>query len=429
MFKQLRDLFRRTEPEKEKLKHPFDDFPAWLNAREVDIQNSLSGATASSIEAIDGTLDHLAGVIDRMEKAEGAEKVHPRLRDISKKALPQFTKSMTQILSREPSGDPETFYATATDILKSALKAVKGQGKYLSSVYPDEMKEVRTTLRDLGKEVNTMTGAVARAREDRRHVEELRELHASLIRIRGEYAAASDQIEDYTRVLEEIGGAILEAGENLAALRLRPDYARGEEIQEELRRLDTQDEEVARQAASTRTTAIHVFRKAGKVAAKAGDATAAAGLDQVLDAYAAPDGADNLIDLIESLMPATLALIQQGDLALKNQEEISLFSDPDTLPAEVKETLRRKREIQEQRVALQEDYAALPGVIEEQHLTSRLSELGKEREAKAATRDRAENQRDILAASYAEESEKFSSGIDAFAGEELEVVVPDLEIP
>ncbi len=429
MFRQLRDLFRRTEPEKEILKLPFDDFPAWLDAREEDIQTNLSSATAPSMETIDGTLDHLAGAIERLEEAEGAEKVHPRLRDISKKALPQFTKSMTQILSREPSGDPEAFYATATEILKSALKAVKGQGKYLSSVYPDEMKEVRTTLRDLGREVNTMTGAVARAREDRQHVDELRELHANLIRIREEYAAASDQIQDHTRVLEEIGGAILEAQENLAALRLRPDHARGEEIQEELHRLDTQDEEVARRAASTRTTAIHIFRKAGKVAAKAGDATAAAGLDRVLDAYAAPDGAESLIDLIESLMPATLALIGQGDLTLKNQEEISLFSDPETLPAEVRETLRRKHEIQERRATLQGDYAALPGVIEEQHLTSRLTELEKEREAKVTMRNRAENQREILAASYAEESEKFSSEIDAFAGEGLEVGIPDLDIP
>ena len=68
-------------------------------------------------------------------------------------------------------------------------------------------------------------------------------------------------------------------------------------------------------------------------------------------------------------------------------------------------------------------------MIEEQHLTSRLTELEKEREAKVTMRNRAENQRELLAASYAEESEKFSSGIDAFAGEELEVVVPDLEIP
>lgn len=130
MFKRIRDLFGRTEPQKERPGLSFDDLPSWLDAREEEIRDSLSDATASSREAINAALERLGEAINRMEEAEGAEKVHPRLRDISRKALPQFTKSMTQILSRDLSGDPEAFYATATDILKSALKTVKGQGKY-----------------------------------------------------------------------------------------------------------------------------------------------------------------------------------------------------------------------------------------------------------------------------------------------------------
>jgi hypothetical protein len=431
MFKQLRNLFRRTEPQKEALVLSFDDLPGWLDAREEEIRNSLSGATAPSQEAISGTLDHLRDVVTRMETAGGEEGVHPRLRDISKKALPQFTKSMTQILSRELSGDPETFYATAADILKSALKTVRGQGKYLSSLYPDEMKEVRTTLRDLGREINAMTEAVARARTDRQQVETVRELHESLTRIREEYAAASGQVRDYAAALEKMNKEIQKTEEDLAALRLRPDYARREEIGEQIRELDTMDKEVGRQAASIRTTAIHVFRKAGKVAAKAGDGATAAAFDRILDTYTAPlpDDEDALVSQTESLMPATLALVQQGDLALKNQEEISLFSDPKTLPAEMSEILHRQKAIREQRAVLRETYDALPCVIEEQRLTARLSELQKERETKTAARDRAENQREILQASYAEESARLSPGMGALADQDVEVDVPGLVSP
>ncbi|NLA39312.1 MAG: hypothetical protein GX882_08050 [Methanomicrobiales archaeon] len=429
MFRQLRDLFRRTEPRKEGLRLSFEDLPGWLDDRGEDIQSSLSSETAPSMEAIRGALDRLGGVIDRMEEAEEAEKVHPRLRDISKKALPQFTKSMTQILSREPSGDPEAFYATAADILKSALKTVKGQGKYLSSLYPGEMKEVRAALKDLGREINAMTGAVARARGELQQVEDLREMHESLNRIREEHAAASVQARGHSKALEEMDGDIQKTAKDLTALRLRPDHAHGEEIQERIRELDVRDEEVRRQAASIRTTAIHVFRKAERVATRAGETATAAGFDQVLDAYT-PDGdADTLIGLIESMMPATLALIRQGDLALKNQEEIALFSDPDTLPSSIRETLYQRREIEEQCAALREAHAALPVVIEEERLIARLSGLEKEREAKAAMLDRAYNQQEILASSYAEERERLRPGVGALAGEDVEVSVPDLAPP
>ncbi len=428
MFKRIRDLFGRTEPQKERPELSFDDLPSWLDVREEEIRDGLSDATAPSREAINTALGHLGEAIDRMEEAEGAEKVHPRLRDISRKALPQFTKSMTQILSRDLSGDPEAFYTTATDMLKSALKTVKGQGKYLSSLYPDEMKAVRAAIRDLGRAINPMTEAVARAQNDRRQMEDIRERYESLIRIREEYAAASEQARDYGTALEGVGGEIQGIEDGLAALRLRPEYARKEETLKRIQELDSAAEEVKRQAASIRTTALHVFRKAGKVAAKAGGDAAVADFDQVLDAYTSPlpEEEDGLAGLTELMMPTALALIQQGDLVLKNQEEIALFSDPDTLPAELREVIHRRKDIQGQHAALQETYASLPVVIEEQRLTARLSELQRERETKGAARDRAESQQEILETSYAEGREKLRG---VLADQDVEVDIPDLSSP
>lgn len=431
MFKQLRDLFRRTEPEEESLKLSFDGIPAWLDAHAEEMGRELSDSTAPSREAICGTLERLREAVARMETAEGDEEVHPRLRDISRKALPRFTKSMAQILSREPSGDTEAFYATAAETLKSALKALKGQGKYLSSFYPDEMKEVRTAVKDLGREINTMTEAVGRARTGRQQTEDVRESYEALSRIREEYTAAAAQVRDLEAAVAEADRAIRKAEEDLAALKSHPDHARQQEIEEWLRELDAADEENGREFASLRTPAVHVFRKAGKVAEKAGDGAAAAAIGRVLDAYAGshPDDGEDTVGLTEAVMPATLAMIRQGDLALKNQDEVRLFSDPDTLPAGMRRVLSRQREIREQRAALQETRAALPGVIEGQRLTATLAELRREREVKAAARTRVENQLETLQASYAGESENFRSRTAALAGRDVEVDVPDLPHP
>ncbi len=431
MFKQLRDLFRRTEPVEENLKLSRDGLPVWLDAREEEIGTDLSDATGPSREAISGTLDHLREAVARMETAQGDEEVHPRLRDISKKALPGFTKSMAQILSREPSGDPEAFYATAAEILKGSLKALKGQGKYLSSVYPDEMKEVRTAVKDLGREVNTMTEALARARAGRQQVKDVRESYESLARLREEYAAADYQVRNLGATITEAERAIRKTEEDLAALKLHPDHARQQEIEERIRELDAMDEETGRELVALRTPAVHVFRKAGKVAEKAGDGVAAAAIGRVLDAYTGslPDDGEDPVALTEAVMPATLAMIRRGDLPLKNQDEVRLFSDPDTLPAGMRRVLHRQREVREQRAALQETRAALPGVIDEQRLTTALAELKREREAKAAARARAESQRETAQAAYAGECEILRSRAAALAGRDVEVDVPDLPTP
>ena len=93
MFNRLRDLFKKTEPVEETLAFSFDDLPGWLGAREEEIDSGLLDTTAPSREAITGALERLREVIARMEAADADETTHPRLRDISKKALPQFTKS------------------------------------------------------------------------------------------------------------------------------------------------------------------------------------------------------------------------------------------------------------------------------------------------------------------------------------------------
>jgi hypothetical protein len=431
MFKQLRDLFRRAEPAEETLELSFDALPAWLDAREEEIENDLLNTTAPSREAIAGALESLRGVVARMETAEGAEEVPPRLRDISKKALPGFTKSMAQILAREPSGDPEAFYAVAAEILKNAIRAVKGQGKYLSALYPDEMKEVRTGVRDLGREINTMTEVIARVRADRQDVTVARESYASLLRVREEYPAASARVLESGTALGEAERGRKEAEESLAALRVRPEYGRLQEVDGQLRDLDAAIEEAGRELAALRASAVHVFRKAEKVAAKAGEADAARAVERALNACTGSlmDGREDPIGLTVAAMPPILAMIGRGDLLLKNQDEVRLFSDPDTLPEAMRRALHREQELAGRRAALQESRAALPAVVEEERLTKRLSELARERDAAVSAKDRAERQQETLRATYAAEREHLRSAAAALAGRGVEVEVPDLPPP
>ena len=148
MFNRLRDLFKKTEPVEETLAFSFDDLPGWLGAREEEIDSGLLDATAPSREAITGALERLRGGLPGWRRQMQMRRSTPDSGYIEEGA-PQFTKSMAQILSREPSGAGDLLCHRRRD-LKSALKAMKGQ-ESLSSSYPDEMKEVRTAVRDLGR--------------------------------------------------------------------------------------------------------------------------------------------------------------------------------------------------------------------------------------------------------------------------------------
>lgn len=413
MFKQLRDLFHRAEPEEEHPELSFDGIPSWLDSREEEIARGLEAATASSRDAISATLVSLREAVARMETAETDDDTHPRLRDISRKTLPGFTRSMSQILSREPSGDPETFYATAAEILKGVLKTMRGQGKYLSSVYPGEVRELRDAVRDLGREVNAMTEAIGRARERREQVEGVREAYEAIVRIRDDYAAVSANLRDQAAAIGELEDAIRKAGEGLAALRDHPDYARKIEREERIREIRAEEEMVGREIGSLRSTAAHILRKAGKVAERSGDRAAVAAISLAVEAE----------EGIEAAMPVVLDMVRRGDLALKNQEEIRLFSDPETLPAALRDAIERGRDLEMERKKEEAALAALQVVVEEERLRAALPDLQKRCEAAIAAKARAENRLESLRAEYARECENLRSRMTGF---EARVTIVDL---
>ena len=163
------------------------------------------------------------------------------------------------------------------------------------------------------------------------------------------------------------------------------------------------------------------------MAEKAGDSAAAASIDRALDAYV--DDEQDPVGPTEAAMPAVLAMIRQEELPLKNQDELRLFSDAETLPAAMKQALEKQRDVRMMRAAEQESLAALPVVVEEQRLATALPGLRREAEVKAAAKARAESQRETLQTSYAVETEKLRSRTAALADRDVEVEIPDLPSP
>jgi hypothetical protein len=431
MFRRVRDLFKKDELLHEELELDLDQVSGWLGDREDAIRTDLAESTAPARQGVSDAIERLRLVIGRMSPEDGDAAVHPRLKDISRKTLPQFTRSMNQILSRDLAGDPETFYATAADILKGAIRMVQGQGKYLASLYPDEMKEVREGIRVLGREVNSMTETIGRAREDLKQISDIRELSESLSRNRAEYASSYDQFAAYETTLLEESRAIEAIEEKLAAMHEHPEYPVRQELEARIRDLNARRGEIDRRAASVISTAHHVFRKAEKVAEKAGDKQAVAALHRILDAYAGsiPEQDDEVRSQTEAALAVTLPLIQREEVALKNKEEIRLFSDPDSLPAELESILAQHKEIRQQLIAAQETRDALSSVMEEHHLRAALAAHQHTLDEVESGRSRMQHQLQALEQSFARQSDELRDRITTFAHRDITLHLPVLPPP
>ena len=93
------------------------------------------------------------------------EKVtHRKLAGVTEKSLPLFLKAMGTSLSRDLPADPEGFYTATGEILKGCLSAFRGQGRYLASRFPVEMKTLRVDVDTIGREETSLPLSLPPAR-------------------------------------------------------------------------------------------------------------------------------------------------------------------------------------------------------------------------------------------------------------------------
>ncbi len=400
MFRTLRDLFKREEAAPKVIEIRLDDVPSWLDARKATLVEEFTDSTVPNRQRIEAALSNIRTAIDTLREAGETPVPHPRLKAISRSALPEFVKSIDQLLEKQPADDTEAFYATAAGILKGCLRALKGQGKYITAAYPEEMRDFRAGVKELGTEINLMTQAIADYRARHTGVDETREIYERLMRIRGEYASVHEEsiaeISENTRETPRIR----QLEEALRELERGPHHAAAGELDARIRAVGEREEEIAREYAVIRTHALHVFRKAEKVQEKHLDHDTAEELRRAEDAFSAvpPEQPDTIIELLTRVMPTVMDLIGRGEVPLKNREEQHLFSDAGILRTELVRAITEHRNLTADIRTAEAERSALSGYAEEQKVSGDLEHL---RHQVAERRDDVAAQKQHLARLYA----------------------------
>jgi len=356
-----------------------DDLPAWIDGDEEKVKSELAALLADHRPGVLDAKDLMEDVLDGFDTTSAHEAPHPKLAGVAERSLPLFLKAMRMSLSRELPGDPEAFYAAAGEILKGCLSAFRGQGRYLSSPFPEEMKVLRDGVDAIGREVNAMTPGISRARDRLRDLGMLRESLGRYLEAGKRMSLLEDGIrslgqeeEEARRSLEAVNRAIAELEQGEEFRTYRADLSR-------IRDLEVDLSAMGREYHSAAATALHLMRKGEKIASRNKDREAGRVLREAVllleaDPPVPEETASRVLPPAQGVMAA---MVGSGDLALKNREEIDLVGVPEGFLRRITGLSQRIREISATIASMQEGILARPAPLRSRELAKNREALGR----------------------------------------------------
>jgi hypothetical protein len=376
MFRFLKGLMKGNEPP---AALEIGDIPAWIDGEEEKVKDDLAERVRDCRAALLEARRQMEEVLSGFDTDSMEEAPHPKLAGVTERSLPLFLKAMGTSLSRALPDDPEGFYTAAGEILKGCLSAFRGQGRYLASRFPDEMKVLRRGVDTMGREINDLTPGIARARERLRGLAELRGSVAHYSDAKKRVASGQEEIRSLEEEARTSGESLEHVNRALADLEKREDYLACQGELSRIRSLEGDRNEATRLYRAVAATGAHLFRKGEKVASRKKDREA---MRILRDAVALlerdlPIDEDAAGGILPPAQKVIAAMVASGDLPLKNKEEIDILQVPGRLIREITETSRRFQGISGEISSAEAAVLSHPAIAKSRNLKREREELEK----------------------------------------------------
>lgn len=361
MFRRIKDLFG---PGKEPgaVSYHIDELPAILDARENEVTRTLAEKTLKQRNTIRDLRRALKERVQDLASKQREEAYHPKLETIAKNTLPLFERAMLSSLTKDLPEEPEAFYHDATETLKGCVKGLSGQGLYLRGVFPEEMKEIREMVDQIGREMNAMTPSIAAARSIRALLSSVR---ADLSRLKSAETEKKTGIEEFLPLKEELGRKEREYDQLCERIAIMKEAVETEELRadrEEVAALNREFLDEERTLGADLAVLSHVFRKGEKILTRTMGPASAKDLDALVDTLAGSGipAEDQIMPGLSRSLPVIESMIKSGDLVLKNKEEKELFSHKRDLVARIRAGYARREAAYRRFCVKQRAYQELP---------------------------------------------------------------------
>jgi hypothetical protein len=376
----MRDFFKKLfagkEPESVSL--ALTDIPDLIRNREKAARSALEENTREPIRNIRNAVAQLQLIVNTIAGAEHDPEIHPRLKNIAKNTLPQYVRAMNTALAKDLPDDPEEFYTASVECVKNCLNSIKGPGRYLQIVFPEEMKASRNGIDAIGREINRITTAIGEYRRETAAISQVRAHHAAILDARAGLLKAEEKSRRVIQRIREITDRLSGIEREEKAMPADPGMAEVEERRASLQVLERDRDEKARAYAALSMTTSHVFRKAEKIASRQRHAEEVLKLKHamhILSDHELPDP-DELQTALAAACPVAERMIALGEIALKNKEERAVFSDPGSFCSEMCRTCAELRTHEVAHRDAQETLLAHPLLMKAGSLEREKTQLG-----------------------------------------------------
>lgn len=365
MFRKIKDLFGPGK-EPEAVPYPVDDLPEVLDSIEAEVTRTLSEKTLKQRNTIRDLRYALKDLVQDLASKEREEAYHPKLESIAKNTLPLFERAMLSSLGKDLPEEPEEFYHAASESLKGCIKGLSGQGRYLRGVFPDEMKEIREVVDQIGREMNAMNPSIAEARDKRKLLSSVRvdlsrfiSAEAELKRGNDEIIKVKGEIFREERERDQIHGKIRKLKDEVDAGNLQ-------DMREEVTDLHREYLREERALQADLAALSHVLRKGEKVLGRTMGSASDRNLEALVDTLSGSGipAEDQIIPGLVQSLPLIQSMITSGDLTLKNKEEKELFTKETDLVERLKEGYARKEASYQRYRAKERSYQEIPVLTE-----------------------------------------------------------------
>ncbi|MDD1662331.1 MAG: hypothetical protein LUQ60_01095 [Methanomicrobiales archaeon] len=404
-----------------------EDLPVWIDGEEGKVRQDLASRVAAARAILRDARQQMEEVLSGFDTASMDEVPHPKLAGVTERSLPLFLKAMRTSLSRALPDEPEGFYTAAGEILKGCLSAFRGQGRYLASRFPEEMKVLRDGVDIMGREANALTPEISQARNRLTGLAELRESLRSYGDAKKRAAVGLKEIGSLEEEMRVSGGSLEGVKGALADLEKGEEYRAYQGELSRIKRLEEDRDEAARLFRSAGATAAHLFRKGEKIVARKKDRDALRILHEAIDFldHDLPIPEDSASRIIPPAQKVIAALVASGDLTPKNREEIDLLQIPERLVQGITKTSGKFHAISGEITSTQDAMLSRPALVKSRDLKNEMENLEK-RMAQARNRlELAKREIEGLEANMKVSLDEVRNRVESLSGKRVQVREPD----
>ena len=324
-------LLKKKESPKE-LKLHLSEIAGYLDNKDDEVSAAIDTAAKNALSIAHAEIDVIAAKVHRLEEAGEDDVKHPspKVKHTALKSKKNFIISMEKTLSTELPEDPEKLYSALVELIRALANNMRRQGKYLHPAFPDDMKDIKSSLDVIGRALNAMTGDVKPSVELREKVAVSRKSLDEIFSAAAEYNEAQVESESLKIKVESLDESHVRLESGREEFMTSGDFQAYESLSSKLKSLGEEKGEVSARYGSLLVTCDNVLRKTAYIAEKNGDNEISEKMN-ILVVHLHSGEREDYVEarrIYGELYSYIHETISENETLIKNKHEEQLFSSP-----------------------------------------------------------------------------------------------------